>query len=78
MKDVQRHDFRIDLRGMIKLLAKNLYPEEDIFVREMLQNAHDSIQRRSEEDKARNGFIRVRLFPFDRRIAFEDNGPWYD
>ena len=42
----QSSEFQIDLQGLIKLLAKNLYAEADVFVREMLQNAHDSVKRR--------------------------------
>jgi molecular chaperone HtpG len=76
MDELRKYDFRIDIRGLIKLLAKNLYSEEDVFVREMLQNAHDSIQRRriEESEKASGRTIRVRLFPFDHKIAFEDDG----
>ncbi len=40
--------YPFDLQGLIKLLAKNLYAEADVFVREMLQNAHDSVKRRQE------------------------------
>jgi molecular chaperone HtpG len=41
----EQNEFQIDLQGLIKLLAKNLYAEADVFVREMLQNAHDSVKR---------------------------------
>ena len=75
-KQENKYDFRIDIRGMIKLLAKNLYPEDDIFVREMLQNAHDSIQKRKVDDKDKSveGHIQVTVIPTSRKIIFEDNG----
>ena len=37
---------RASFQGLVRLLAKSLYPEPDVFVRELLQNAHDSIQLR--------------------------------
>jgi len=33
--------------GLIQLLAQNLYADPDVFLREMIQNAHDSITRRA-------------------------------
>src|ERR1043166_7968205 len=72
----QRHEIKIDLPGLIRLLAKNLYAEADVFVREMIQNAHDSIKRRwdSERDGARPGFIRIRTDPAARTVTITDNG----
>jgi molecular chaperone HtpG len=40
--------FQIQLEGLIQLLAQNLYADPDVFLREMIQNAHDSITRRAE------------------------------
>ena len=33
-------------KGLIQLLARNLYPEPDVFIRELIQNAHDAIKIR--------------------------------
>jgi molecular chaperone HtpG len=43
---VEERTFQIHLEGLIRLLAQNLYADPDIFLREMIQNAHDSIGRR--------------------------------
>jgi molecular chaperone HtpG len=69
-------EFQIDLQGLIKLLAKNLYAEADVFVREMLQNAHDSIERRRElqGEGAPTGMIRVKIDRDASTISFIDNG----
>src|SRR4051812_19637197 len=32
--------------GLVSLLAKNLYTSADVFIRELVQNAHDGCQRR--------------------------------
>lgn len=44
---VDERTFQIQLEGLIQLLAQNLYADPDVFLREMIQNAHDSIKRRA-------------------------------
>ncbi|MGI8746957.1 MAG: HSP90 family protein, partial [Deinococcus sp.] len=40
------HAFRVDLRGVIDLLANHLYSDASVFIRELLQNAVDAISAR--------------------------------
>jgi len=42
------HEIRFEIEGLITLLAQNLYADPDVFLREMIQNAHDSIVKRRE------------------------------
>lgn len=76
----QQHTFQIQLEGLITLLAQNLYADPDVFLREMLQNAHDSIQkRRAVKGKRRERDIpepriRVRVDRAARTIEIDDNG----
>ncbi len=70
-----RYEIKIDLQGLIRLLAKNLYAESDVFVRELIQNAHDSIKRRSVlEPNAPPGVIRIRTDREAGTITVFDNG----
>ncbi|HLL84055.1 MAG TPA: ATP-binding protein [Longimicrobium sp.] len=43
---------QVDLSGLMRVLAKNLYSTPEVAVRELVQNAHDSCVRRQLEDKA--------------------------
>ena len=76
----QTHEIRTDVAGLIRLLAKNLYAQPDVFIREMIQNAHDAIKRRREVDGsgAPAGLIQVRVNRSyggpEPTIVFEDNG----
>ena len=63
-----------NFRGLVTLLAKNLYPEPDVFVRELIQNAHDSIQLRRAQAPDHLGRIHVNLDPKGRTITFVDDG----
>lgn len=75
-KQAQQFEFRTELRGLIRLLAKHLYANEDVFVRELIQNAHDAINRRREihKENAPAGVIRVRVDKDAQTITFTDNG----
>ncbi len=60
--------------GLVKLLAKHLYPEPNIFIRELIQNAHDSIKLRQAVDPSIAGTIKIVADKKNRTIVFEDNG----
>ena len=48
-----------NFEGLIKLLAEHLYSEPDVFVRELVQNANDSIVRRRALDPHLAGRIEI-------------------
>jgi molecular chaperone HtpG len=48
------HSLSIDLEGIVRLLGQNLYSDPDVFLRELIQNAHDAIVKRRELATARN------------------------
>ncbi len=75
-KSKTRHTVKIDLPGLIRLLAKSLYAESDVFIREMIQNAHDSIQKRSDAngDQIPGSAIRIVADHAARTLSFIDNG----
>lgn len=50
---VSQNSFRVDLRGLVDLLSRNLYSSPRVYVRELLQNAVDAVTaRRLEEPTA--------------------------
>lgn len=75
-----QHSIQIELEGLITLLAQNLYAEPDVFLREMLQNAHDSISKRRElaarrgESQVPDGEIRIVIDAEAHTLAIIDNG----
>ncbi|MCB1768036.1 MAG: hypothetical protein KDJ22_18620, partial [Candidatus Competibacteraceae bacterium] len=69
---------RTSFQGLVRLLAKSLYPEPDVFIRELLQNAHDSIQLRRIHDPEPAGEIRIDVDERARTLSFSDNGTGMD
>lgn len=46
MSETRTITMKTNFEGLIRLLADGLYSTSDIFVRELIQNGHDSIVRR--------------------------------
>src|SRR5688500_11727337 len=63
-----------NFEGLIKLLAEHLYSETDVFVRELVQNANDSIVRRRAAEPDHAGRIEITCDPSARTLVFRDNG----
>jgi molecular chaperone HtpG len=70
----KRGTIKADFPGLIQLLAKNLYPNEDAFIRELLQNAHDSIVKRQSMGAAPAGRIDIDVNATVNTLNFTDNG----
>ena len=72
------YNFKVDLKGIIRLLSDNLYSTKDVFLRELLQNEVDAIRARKKEDpEFKDGMIKVHYEMQKDKSAiliFEDNG----
>ncbi|MCM1044427.1 MAG: HSP90 family protein [Candidatus Gastranaerophilales bacterium] len=72
-----KYQFKVDLKGIIRLLSDNLYSSAQVFLRELLQNAADAISARKKADKDfAEGKITVtyRKTMEGAMITFTDNG----
>lgn len=66
---------QVDMSGLLRLLANNLYSSPEIVIRELVQNAHDSCVRRQLEDPATfEPRITVEADPTSGTLAIEDTG----
>jgi molecular chaperone HtpG len=69
----EQHQIQIALEGVVRLLSQNLYADPDVFLREMIQNAQDSIvKRRLREPHA--GRIELVARVIDSSLTIEDDG----
>lgn len=71
---LQTFDMTTDRTGLIQLLARNLYADVHVFVRELIQNAGDGITLRRAVEPDHEGRIEVFAYPAQRTIIFRDNG----
>ncbi len=66
--------FKVNLGGMIDILANHLYSSPDVFVRELLQNGTDAISGRKKTDPDfQDGKITITVVPGES-LTFSDNG----
>ncbi|HEX8190696.1 MAG TPA: ATP-binding protein [Pyrinomonadaceae bacterium] len=70
----ERFKMETNFEGLIKLLAEHLYSEPDVFVRELVQNANDSVVRRRRAEPDLAGRIEITADPASRTLVFRDNG----
>ena len=73
-RKIASFDMEMKFHSIIRLFAEALYPEPDVFIRELIQNAHDSIVRHKAENPNLDGRINVRTDIFNQTIIIEDNG----
>ncbi|MDR0480786.1 MAG: ATP-binding protein, partial [Gallionellaceae bacterium] len=67
----------VDMSGLMAVLSKNLYSTPNVAVRELVQNAHDSIVRRRLEDGGFSGVpgaVRVVGEPATQTLRIIDTG----
>lgn len=77
--DTGKHSYPINLHvpGILRLLSEHLYSDPKVAIRELIQNAHDSCQRRLAEDSSVSSYtprIDITLDPQNRLFIIQDNG----
>ena len=69
-----RIPFKVDIAGVIELMGSSLYSRPDTAIRELIQNAHDAIQRRRRRDLSYRGAIRIVQDAARGTLTFHDDG----
>ncbi|MFO1064279.1 MAG: ATP-binding protein [Pirellulales bacterium] len=70
----RRIPFQVDVAGIIQIMGTSLYSRSDTPIRELLQNAHDAIQRRRSTELSYKGRIDIRTLAEERALEFSDDG----
>jgi molecular chaperone HtpG len=70
----RRISFQVDVAGIIQIMGTSLYSRSDTPIRELLQNAHDAIQRRRLSDLSYKGQINIRTDAEKHTLEVSDDG----
>lgn len=75
---IEKHSINANFNNLIEILAKDLYSNKEVFIRELIQNGHDSIIRREySQNCLLSSDIRKIIIQVDsqnRTLTFEDFG----
>jgi len=74
IRGVVTNEMTLDFDGLMRILANSLYSEKKVFIRELVQNGHDSIRRREKREADHHGRIDIETRPDEGWISFTDNG----
>lgn len=74
--DNAKRPFKLHLPGLLKVLAEHLYSTKKVALRELIQNAHDSCNRRAVEapDRYYRPVVKISTDPERELLIIEDNG----
>src|SRR3981081_699625 len=78
---VERHEFQAEVRQLLDLMVHSLYSDKDIFLRELISNASDALdklrfEQLTKADLATGGELHIRIDPDKekRTLSILDNG----
>jgi molecular chaperone HtpG len=81
---MERHDFQAEVKQLLDLMVHSLYSDKDIFLRELVSNASDALDKRRFEQLTRSDLpetsdagergIRLEADPIARTLSVIDDG----
>ena len=81
MSDAKRHEFQAEVKQLLHLMIHSLYSHKDIFLRELISNASDALDRLRFEQVTNEALqggdeLHIRLEPDkgERTLTIHDNG----
>ncbi|MBK9034204.1 MAG: molecular chaperone HtpG [Myxococcales bacterium] len=81
IQTAERHEFQAEVKQLLDLMVHSLYSDKDIFLRELVSNASDALDKRrfeavAQPELADDGELQIRLAvdPDARTLAISDNG----
>jgi HSP90 family molecular chaperone len=68
-------EFKAETKKLLDIVAKSLYTDSEVFIRELLSNASDALEKQRFKDQSGlNLNINVEIFPSKGQLVIEDNG----
>lgn len=81
MSKIEKHEFQAEVKQILDLVVRSLYSNKDIFLRELVSNACDALDRRRFEAITNSDFepegdyeVTIQREPGDRILTVLDNG----
>ncbi|KHN78556.1 Heat shock protein 75 kDa, mitochondrial [Toxocara canis] len=79
-KPAEKFEFQAETKNLLDIVAKSLYSDQEVFIRELVSNASDALEKRrcahlSSGDDANIAYeIKITTDENTKKLVFEDNG----
>lgn len=71
----EKMEFKAETKKLLDIVAKSLYTDSEVFIRELLSNASDALEKQRFKDQSASELvISVELFPSKHQLVIQDNG----
>lgn len=74
-KPVEKMQFKAETKRLLDIVAKSLYTDSEVFLRELLSNASDALEKQRFLSQANQDLsVNIEVIPTKNQIILEDNG----
>lgn len=68
-------EFKAETKRLLDIVAKSLYTDSEVFIRELLSNASDALEKqRFKDHSASELYVNISLLPNKGQLIIHDNG----
>jgi HSP90 family molecular chaperone len=68
-------EFKAETKKLLDIVAKSLYTDSEVFLRELLSNASDALEKQRFLTQANDGlYVNIEASPTKKQIIIQDNG----
>jgi HSP90 family molecular chaperone len=71
----EKMEFKAETKKLLDIVAKSLYTDNEVFVRELLSNSSDALEKQRFKDQSNIDLnINIEIFPSKNQLIIQDNG----
>lgn len=75
MEHSEKKEFKAETKKLLDIVAKSLYTDQEVFLRELLSNASDALEKQRFSSQSMDGLkVSVELSETKKQIIIQDNG----
>lgn len=71
----EQRQFKAETKRLLDIVAKSLYTDSEVFVRELLSNSSDALEKQRFKDQSKSDLmVNIEIFPSKNQLIIQDNG----
>lgn len=73
-QNTQKMEFKTETKRLLDIVAKSLYTDQEVFIRELLSNSSDALEKQRLKDDTGDLTIKLTANETKKQLVLEDNG----